>query len=95
MKKKIFSFIGNFLFFLFIILIAFSGAFAEAINNRDMKLEIHNPYRINVNIELKCDWKNNAFSYYKKIKIPKKGNIVLNLPKKLRNCQIWPTASVW
>ena len=81
-----------------ILLLIFTFGFTYvsiAKSNKDIEIEINNPYNVKISLEFKCDWKKDAFSYYKKLHISKKGKVVLFVPKKLRKCQIWPKASVW
>lgn len=58
----------------------------------DVNIEVNNPYRLQVELEVKCDWDRDLedFKYHKFLSIPGKRSIVIKVPSNLRKCQIWP-----
>lgn len=54
-------------------------------------LEVRNPFKVAIYIEVKCDniKGTKEYVYYRKIKIPKKGGYRIIVPNKLRYCEIW------
>lgn len=54
-------------------------------------LDIRNPFKVTIYIEVKCDniVGTLKYRYYKKIRIPKKGGYKIIVPNNLRYCEIW------
>ena len=56
------------------------------------KISVYNPYKISLNIEIKCKpIIKNKYSYYNKFKIKKRNNLLIEVPKSVTNCEIWPS----
>jgi len=52
-------------------------------------IEIHNPFHISVNIEMKCNWDGKRFRHHKFFRLNGKSKIVFSIPNS-SNCQFWP-----
>jgi len=69
-----------------------AAADKQTIGQNFLELELHNPYRFAVELEVKCDWshKKQQFDFVMKymIKPDKKLNIMF--PKYYSKCQVWP-----
>lgn len=71
---------------------------AEAEINREqeaqnkVELQVSNPYRLQMNLEVKCDWDRDMEQYmlHKKIEIPAKKITIIRLPNNLKKCEVWP-----
>lgn len=55
-------------------------------------LTIHNSYRFDVQLEVKCDWsqKKRAFLYHEKLRVPGWKKTVLKVPNHHKKCEVWP-----
>ncbi len=53
------------------------------------ELMIYNPFRIGVNIELKCNWNGKRFAYRQYYKLSKRSKVKILLPHNSK-CQLWP-----
>ena len=58
-------------------------------------ITVYNPYRLTVNLEVKCDWdyKKQQFDYLKHFTVPGKKNTEIVVPNRLKKCQVWPKIS--
>jgi len=58
-----------------------------------LSVTVHNPYNISLTLEMKCDYdaKNQKFDYYTKKALPRKGSASFAIPKKLKQCEVWPS----
>lgn len=61
-------------------------------NQQIIQLQISNPYRWDVIIEVKCDWDNDQqnYRYLNKLKVIGKKITQVKLPSYLRKCELWP-----
>lgn len=61
-------------------------------NTPTTKLEVYNPYTVELKLEVKCDhdYKTNKYKYYKIVTIRRQSNITLYTPQNLNRCEIWP-----
>jgi len=59
----------------------------------NLSVTVHNPYNISLTLEMKCDYdaKNQKFDYYTKKALPRKGSASFAIPKKLKQCEVWPS----
>ena len=73
------------------------AAVAEAKPSGFVAVDVYNPYGMKVSIRLKCDWSNKKrkFLYNQLFNLPPKSVVRMNIPKTVRKCQIWPTASLF
>ena len=57
-----------------------------------VEITAHNPYRISVNLEVKCDWNSSARTYklHRFYTIPGKKSVVIHTPRDVRRCEVWP-----
>ena len=55
----------------------------------------YNPYRLTVELEVKCDWDNNikGFRFHKFFTVPGKSKTQIVVPSSMKKCQIWPKIS--
>ena len=54
-----------------------------------LPLVVYNPYRVSVDIELKCE------SLKTRWVLPAKGSVVLWIPPDVARCELWPTVKFW
>lgn len=54
-------------------------------------IKVFNPYKISVDMLVKCDWVHTrqAYKFHKVFRIKSKSNITIETPKSLNNCEIW------
>jgi hypothetical protein len=73
-------------------LIIISFGINSVLADRITRIQINNPFRISMSLEVKCDhnWKLNKYNYYQVINIPKKSNTVIAVPASMKYCEIWP-----
>jgi len=57
-----------------------------------LQVDIYNPYRWDVKLEVKCDynWRTKKFIYHKHLNVPGDGKLTIHISKTFRKCQIWP-----
>jgi len=62
-----------------------------------VKLTAFNCYKLDVSIEIKCDWNGikKQYRFYKKITIFGKKNTTINVPNNLNSCELWPKIKWW
>jgi hypothetical protein len=55
-------------------------------------IDTHNPYKLDVELLVKCNWSNvhEEFIFNKVIKVKANSNTKLILPSNLRKCEVWP-----
>jgi len=60
-------------------------------------IQTANPYTINVDLEVKCDWewRKGKYLFHKFITVPGKRKVLINVPNNLKFCEIWPKISIW
>jgi hypothetical protein len=61
--------------------------------NEPTNIEVNNPFKISIDVIVKCEWNNKIknFNFIKNYSI-KSGKITyISTPKAYKNCQIWPT----
>lgn len=61
-------------------------------SNKITELIVYNPYRLSVQLEVKCDYQNKTkkFRYHKFVEVPGRKNTIIKTPANLKQCQIWP-----
>lgn len=58
-----------------------------------LELELNNPYRFGVELEVKCDWNNKKKEFeFRKFYFIKPGkSLNIRFPKYYSSCQVWPS----
>ena len=72
-------------------------AVAEAKPSGVVIIDAHNPYRMLVKIELKCDWshKKQKFHFRENYVIKPKATVRMFIPSTVKKCQIWPKVNLF
>lgn len=72
---------------------AFSYADTKSTGRHFLELELNNPYRFGVELEVKCDWNNDKKDFeFRKIYFIKPGkSLNIRFPKYYSQCQVWPS----
>jgi hypothetical protein len=67
-------------------------AFSHADTGNYVYLRVNNPYSMDVQIELKCDWDDSKKEYkiHRMLHIKAKTMPTIVLPRTMRNCEMWP-----
>lgn len=70
---------------------------AEKKEDKDIAVDIYNPYALNVNLEVKCDWSvsEKKYSYHKKFIARAGSKTRVFIPVTIKKCQIWPSARLF
>lgn len=57
-----------------------------------VELEVANPYRFPVQVEVKCDWneQQKRFGFHRFFRFKSKQITVFKIPSHYRHCQVWP-----
>lgn len=79
-------------FTFFMICISRTSKVGAAPSSSQVQLEVNNPYSLQVNVEIKCDWDPDIeeWMFHRFIQVPGKKMTVVSIPNKLKNCQLWP-----
>lgn len=86
--------IKDFLFILALVSFAlfFESKVAGQYNNQQVELQIANPYRFSMEMEVQCDWNDTqkGYIFHKYFHFPSKQMTTLRLPTNLHKCFLWP-----
>ena len=90
------DFVGGIVFAIFFTFICTFSYINHAIAgeelSRQVELQIANPYRFSMEMEVQCDWNDTQKSYifHKYFYFPSKQITTLKLPTNLHLCKLWP-----
>lgn len=65
---------------------------ANTKQDSQVELQANNPYSLQLNLEIKCDWDMDIeeYAFHKHIEILPKKTTVIQLPNRLKKCELWP-----
>lgn len=89
------------LYALLAVLILFGASFAFSTvdhpneSHHFFKVDLNNPYNVDVELEVKCDWNDEKkdFDFRRVIVVESKSSTTILFPRYYKHCQIWPSHS--